>query len=560
MNRRSPAPVEIAVDAGESLGILPRIWSYVGCDECNYLYVPEGRELLAKLGALGGPVHVRTHHLFCTGSCHGAPKWGSTNVYREAEDGAPIYDWRIVDLIFDAILDNGCRPFVELGFMPRDLADPACYRKADEDWALGLYRRAGWACPPRDYRRWHELVTRTVRHCLERYGAAEVERWYWELWNEPDISYWRGTFEEFETLYDFTADAVKAACPRARVGGPSVTNPEAGGKSAEYLGRFLAHVSAGRNRCTGGVGSPLDFVTFHAKGGGYAADPSSRREPPPSVKKLLAAVTCGREIISRFPAFRRLECVLSECDPDGWAAGGAWDNVNLEFRNTEYYASYVACALDKILGLGAAERWDVKALSWAFLFVGERCFEGTRTFSTQGIDKPVLNLFRMYSMLGDRRVAMKSSGARDTPGYQDQWGNGADPDVGGVASRAGSGDLTVFLYSHHDNWDRTDVTDVAVSISRLPFIAGCRVAHYRIDGSHSNAHAEWVRQGRPMYPNAEQYRAIKLRDGLELLEPPRRIAIERGAATLRFSMPARSLSLLVLSPGMTTQATVREKR
>lgn len=535
-----PAPVDVAVDAGESWGMLPRIWSYVGCDECNYLYVPEGRELLAKLGALGGPVYVRAHHLFCTGNGLGSPKWGSTNVYREAADGTPLYDWRFLDLIFDAILENGCRPFVELGFMPRDLADPGCYRAADDDWALNNYRRTGWACPPRDYRRWHELVTRTVGHCIERYGTAEVERWYWELWNEPDLSYWRGTFAEFETLYDFTADAVKSACPRARVGGPSVTNPEPGRKSSEYLERFLAHVSAGRNRCTGGIGSPLDFVTFHAKGGGYAADPSGRREPPPSVGKLLGAVRHGREVISRFPAFRDLECVLSECDPDGWAAGGAWDNVNLAFRNTEYYASWVACAFDRILAFGAAERWDVKALTWAFLFVGERCFEGTRSFSTQGIDKPVLNLFRMYSLLGDRRVALQSTGT---------GGPESDSGLGGVASRTGSGDVTVLLYRHHDDRDRTGETDVVLSVARLPGSSTAwRAKHYRIDGSHSNAHSEWVRQGSPMYPSPEQYRAIKDRDGLELLEPPRSIAVERGAATLRFAMPAHALSLLVLSP------------
>src|SRR5690606_28767738 len=125
------------------------------------------------------------------------------------------------------LLAHGCRPFVELGFMPQDLADPACYDVAQDTWTHQHYRSYGFACPPKDDQKWYALIFELVQHCLERYGAEAVSAWYWELWNEPDLSYyWKGTLEEFLKLYDYTAAAVKAAFPQARIGGPGTTNPD----------------------------------------------------------------------------------------------------------------------------------------------------------------------------------------------------------------------------------------------------------------------------------------------------------------------------------------------
>ena len=549
MNALATTQTTIRVDAGAWVGELAHTWNYIGYDEINYTYVPEGKELLAKFRDLQEkPYYVRTHHLFCTGNCHAAPKWGSTNVYLEDEHGAPIYNWTFVDLAFDTLLQYGCKPFVELGFMPQDLVDPEHYRAVQDTWNTQTYRSVGWACPPRDYTRWHDLVHALVRHCIERYGEDEIRSWYWELWNEPDIFYWRGTFEEFCTLYDYTAAAVKAACPAARVGGPGTTNPAPGSRAAGYLDAFLRHCAEGRNSVTGERGTPLDFVSFHVKGGGYRADPLHRRQPPPSVKQILRDVAEGHAIISRYPPYAQLECVLSEIDPDGWAAGGAWDNANLNFRNTEYYASFVAAAFDKVRRFAAHAGWDVRLLTWAFMFVGERCFEGTRTFSTQGIDKAILNLFRMYARVGTREVLLESSDARDPLRYTDMHGFGEEPDVSGFAGLSGAKSLEILVYRHHDDWDRRGERTVALEVVNLPFDAGAlTLRHYRIDAEHSNAYAEWVRQGRPMYPAPGQRAAIKAREGLELLEAPRAVTPEGGALRLSFAMPAHAVSLLVLS-------------
>jgi xylan 1,4-beta-xylosidase len=546
-----PKPAKIRVDAGVWLGQLAHNWNYIGYDEINYTYAPEGQELLAKFMKLQEkPYYIRAHHLFCTGNCHATYKWGSTNAYLEDDAGRPIYDWTFVDLVFDTILKYNCKPFVELGFMPQDLADTERYNPAKEDSFLRNYRTYGWACPPKDYQKWYDLVFNLVRHCMERYGLAEIDSWYWELWNEPDLDYyWKGSIEEFNKLYDYTVAAVKAAYPRARVGGPATTNPRPDGKSGVFLDAFLDHCASGMNHHSGQKGAALDFTSFHVKGGGYRPDPKHRKQPPPSIKRILADVAAGRTIINKYPEFRNLECVLSEIDPDGWAAGGAWDNINLNFRNTEYYASYVAAAFDKVSKFAKREGWDLRLLSWAFMFVGERCFEGTRTFSTQGIDKAILNLFRMYARMGAQELLFESAGAKDPLAYADMWGNGEAPDIAGFATLSGSKSLEVLIYNHHDDWDLRGDQAIELEIGNLPFADDqLLVTHYRIDHSHSNAYAEWLRQGKPIYPAAGQRAAIQSRDGLELLEPPRRLKPGAGSLKLNFSMPVHSVSLLSIAP------------
>src|ERR671932_561597 len=543
--------VAVRVDAGQWLGELPHHWTYIGYDEINYTYTPEGQELLAKFMALEEqPYYIRVHHLLCTGNCHAFYKWGSTNAYLEDETGTPIYDWTIVDLVFDTILQHRCKPFVELGFMPQDLADPERYDRAHDTWTMQQYRTYGWACPPKDYQKWYDLIYKLVRHCLERYGAAEIRSWYWELWNEPDLDYyWKGSIAEFTKLYDFTAAAVKAACPDARVGGPGTTNPVPGRRSAEFLDAFLDHCTHGTNALSGRIGTELDFVSFHVKGGGYAADPKQRQQPPPSVQRVLRDIQAGHAIISKYLTLKDHECVLSEIDPDGWAAGGAWDNANLNFRNTEYYPSFVTSAFDKAGRYARQHQWDLKCLTWAFLFVGERCFEGTRVFSTQGIDKPILNLFRMYAKLGRQELLFESTGTQDPLSYDDRWGRGTPPEISGFATLTGNQSVEVLIYNHHDDWNEQGEYAVDLAVENLPFEAQELVLrHYRIDRSHSNAYPEWVRQGKPMYPAPGQQAAIQARAGLELVEPPRRLTLTAGKVQVTFTLPVHSISLLVLAP------------
>ena len=211
-------PVTIRVDAADSLGRFKPIIAYFGYDEPNYTYMKNGSKLAGELAASSDvPVYFRTHFLLTTGD--GTPnfKWGSTNAYREDADGKPVYNWTISDRIFETYLRAGAKPFVEIGFMPEALSSkPEPYRPTWSPGARFDQYYTGWSYPPKDYSKWAELIHQWVRHAVERYGRSEVESWYWEVWNEPDISYWHGSPEEYDKLYDYTAGAVKRALPAAK--------------------------------------------------------------------------------------------------------------------------------------------------------------------------------------------------------------------------------------------------------------------------------------------------------------------------------------------------------
>ena len=219
----------LRVDCSAWQGELPRIWTSIGYDEINWTYTPRGKALLRTLKDLAErPYVVRNHNFLTSGNGLSWPAWGATNVYHEMPDGSPRYHWAILDQVLDAYTGVGFRPLIELGFMPRDLA---AVDSGASDWQRDLgvesYETGGlWKHPPRDYAAWSELVYQLVRHCVERYGAAEVGGWYFEVWNEPDIPhYWLGTVDEYCTLYDHAVAGAARALPGVHIGGPASTSP-----------------------------------------------------------------------------------------------------------------------------------------------------------------------------------------------------------------------------------------------------------------------------------------------------------------------------------------------
>jgi xylan 1,4-beta-xylosidase len=207
----------INVDLSKPIAPMKPVWVWFGYDEPNYTYMKDGKKLLTEIAALSPtPVYVRAHSLLVTGNGIPALKWGSTNAYTEDANGNPVYNWHIIDSIFDTYVKRGMRPLAQIGFMPEAMStNPAPYKhkwKPGEPYTNIL---TGWAYPPKDYSKWAELIYQWVKHTVTRYGKKEVESWWWELWNEPN-GYWKGTQAEFFKLYDYTADAVKRALPTAK--------------------------------------------------------------------------------------------------------------------------------------------------------------------------------------------------------------------------------------------------------------------------------------------------------------------------------------------------------
>ncbi len=518
---------------------LRRIWRYVGYDEVNYTYTPNGRELLGKLGQMsGGPYFIRAHYLLCSGDGAGRPKWGSTNVYTEDAQGNPIYSMDILDRVLDTILEAGCVPFVELGFMPEALTTAPAGTPYD------TLLDGGWRYPPKDYAKWQALVQAVAEHCLHRYGLREVGRWYWELWNEPDIFYWAGTIEEYCRLYDYTVAALESAHPALHVGGPATTNPYSA-KAGEYLRAFLEHCVHGVNAVTGERGTRLDFISFHTKGGGYRRDVAAAKQTP-TIHALVRNVVVGLEIAGRFPELAGREVILTECDPDGMAAYGRHDNANLQFRNTEYYASYVASAVCQMSDLVGPSGLRVDGLlTWAFQFENREYFEGLRTLSTNGIDKPVLGVFKMLAKLGGLRLRANIENDRPISAGPD---SSTDlPRVSALAAIDEDGRIQVLLASHHDDWDVHTRSLARVELTGLEPGCAYRVQRYLLDASHSNTCTAWLGMGAPQQPTADELRALRRAAEIACVEENNTVVLD-GRAAIDAPLDTHSVCLLILSP------------
>ena len=544
LRAQSKAPtseaVTIRVHTDQPYGKLPPIWNFWGYDEPNYTYAANGKKLLRELAALTPePVYIRTHNLLTTGDGTAALKWGSTNVYTEDSSGKPVYSWEILDRIFDAYRDAGVKPLVEIGFMPQALSThPEPYRHAFPKGTIFT----GWAYPPKDYAKWAELVFQFTRHLRERYGETEVKTWLWEVWNEPDIDYWKGTPEEFFKLYDFSVDAVLRALPEARVGGPDSTGPGSP-KSVAFLRAFLEHCAHGKNFVTGATGTRLDFVSFHPKG----APKWLGDHVQMGMARQLTAIQTGFQIVASFPEWNNTPIILGESDPEGCAACSAQDNPQNGYRNGPLYASYTAETLYSIYALAKREGVNFRAeVNWSFEFEDQPYFAGYREMASNGLDKPVLNAFHMFGMLGNDRVRAESSGALATDQIVSAGVRGK-PDVNAIAARR-EHEVEILAWNYHDDDLAAPDTEVELLVQGLP--AGTRAAlseHFRVDAEHSNSFSAWQAMGSPQNPSASQYRQLESAGQLQLLESPAWIPVDGNAVGLRFALPRQGMSLLRLA-------------
>ena len=530
-----PFPVTIRVDAAKPKGELKPVWRFFGADEPNYATMKDGRKLLGELGELKPKqVFFRTHNLLCTGDGTPALKWGSTNAYTEDAQGNPIYDWTIVDRIFDTYLARGVRPFAQIGFMPQALSTkPEPYQ---HEWRPGYaYGKiiTGWAYPPKDYDKWRELVYQWVKHCVERYGAAEVEQWYWEVWNEPNGDYWKGIPEDFYKLHDYAIDGVRRALPKAKVGGPHTA-----GSGGTFMDGFLKHVVSGKNYATGQIGTPTDFLGFHAKGRPVFVDGHVRM----GMDSQLKAIDNGFKKIAAVPELKSKPIVLGESDPEGCAA---CQGAHLGYRNGTMYSSYTAASFARKHML--ADKHGVNyegALTWAFEFEDQPYFAGFRALASNGLDLPVLNVFRMLSKMGGQRLVTESSS--EVPLEKIVASSVREhPDVAAFASVEPQ-KLYVMVWHYHDDDIAGPEAKVELALASLSAEAkSARLTHYRIDEHHSNSYAEWRRLGSPIAPNEKQYAQMEAAGKLATLGESTPVQLSAGSTTLTFTLPRQGVSLLV---------------
>ncbi len=224
----------IDVDVNQVKGPLNRMFNEcVGAGRANEGLRADWQQQLAYVKKECGFRYIRMHGLLTDDMA----------VYKEDRDGNPQYSYMYVDALFDYLQSIGMKPFVELSFMPAALASG--------DRTIFWWK--GNVTPPKDYDKWADLIRNLTQHWTERYGADEVKTWYFEVWNEPNLSpgFWTGTQEDYFKLYAYAAKAVKSVNPAYRVGGPAT----AGAAWEPELIDFCKKNDV-----------PLDFISTHAYG------------------------------------------------------------------------------------------------------------------------------------------------------------------------------------------------------------------------------------------------------------------------------------------------------
>jgi len=323
--------------------------------------------------------------------------------------------------------------------------------------------------------------------------------------------------------------------PRAVLGGPHTAG------TPEFLRRFLAHCADGKNHVSGQTGTRLDYIGFHAKGG-VALDEGHVRM---NLGNQLRIHRRGFGIVADFPKYRSTPIIIGEADPDGCAGCPSSQFPERAYRNVPAYGAYEVATMKYSLDLARRQGVNLQGVvTWAFMFDGQRYFEGFRTLATNGIHKPVLNAFKMLGQLTGDEVPVVSEGALGldeilSRGVRDR------PDINGMAV-ADDRRVKILLWNYHDALIETEPAAIRLGVTLPPACKAVRLMHYRIDDTHSNAHTKWLELGRPQNPSPQMLDQLRAAMQLQTLEPPRRVEVANGNIVLDFELPRFALSLVIL--------------
>ncbi|MFF0775548.1 beta-xylosidase [Nonomuraea wenchangensis] len=392
--------------------VLPHVWSRcVGAGRANEALRADWQRQFAEAVAAAGFRYVRFHGIFHDDMFVYRERYGG-GFGEDAALAAPVYTFSYVDKVFDFILECGARPFVELGFMPRDLATVT----------ETLFWWGAHCSPPKDAARWVELVTRSIEHWIDRYGLDEVREWRFEVWNEPNLvpHFWTGTKTEYFELYEQTVRAIKKIDPALRVGGPATSvfvpddryKGETEDRSAMLATATAADVDALDwspvwiedfiSWCAERE-LPIDFISTHTYPTDYAFGADGE------------AVQITRYADATFDDLTLLgELVKDSAYPDAEIHVTEWStspSARDFIHDTLFAATYITRSYLKCATLADSISY------WAFTDVFEEGGAGIGPFhggfglvNEAGIHKPAFHAFTMLGRLGDRLLLATPDG------------------------------------------------------------------------------------------------------------------------------------------------------
>ena len=300
---------------------------------------------------------------------------------------------------------------------------------------------------------------------------------------------------------------------------------------------------SGKNYATGKTGSPLDYISFHAKGRPKFIENRVQM----GSEFQMSDFDHGFAIVASFPTLKRLPIIIGESDPEGCAACSVRFHPQNGYRNGTMYSSYTAATFARKHELAAKHGVNFEgAVTWAFEFEGQPYFDGFRDLATNGIDKPVLNVFRMFGMMSGQRLPVQSSGA---VALADMIKSGikGQADINAFASRAERA-IHVMAWNYHDDDLPVAPAQVRTAVTGIPLTARrVQVRHFRIDESHSNSYSMWKAMGSPQQPTPAQYAQLEAAGQLQLLGSPAWCTPAQGALNLDFALPRQGVSLVEIS-------------
>jgi xylan 1,4-beta-xylosidase len=468
----------IEIDANAASHPLPHFWERMfGSGRAILSLREDYRNDLRAVKRITGFEYIRFHAIF----------HDEAGVYDEDASGKPVYNFSYVDEIYDGLLQNKVRPFVELSFMPKKLT-------SDPNAVHAFWYKQNVA-PPKDWEKWEQLIETFTRHVVQRYGEEEVAQWYFEVWNEPNIDFWVGDPKDttYFELYDHAARAVKRVSPRLRIGGPATAQ-------AAWADRFLAHCKE--------KNVPADFVSAHVYGNDKAEDVFGTHEQISRNQMVCRALEKVHDQIAS-SAYPKMPLIWTEYNAD-------YSN-HTEVTDSAYMGPFLADTIRQCDGLTEMMSY------WAFSDVFEEqgvvkvpFYGGFGLLAERNIPKPAFNDFALLHRLGDRRVEVSSDSA--------------------LVTRRKDGSLVIAVWNLFLPEEAGMARTVMLHFKQPVAAGSVRVTI--VDKEHGSPLPAYEKMGRPESPTTAQIAELRRAAALPRAEVR---AVKNGAVTLTLQPHALAL-------------------
>jgi xylan 1,4-beta-xylosidase len=473
------APTEtIEVDPSAPSHAFPHFWEQMFGSGRAILSLRDAyRQDLREVKQATGFQYIRFHGIFDD----------ETGLYSEDANGNPIYNFSYIDQIYDGLLANGVRPFVEMSFMPKKLA-------AEQKLHVFWYHPN--VSPPKDWDKWSDFVTHFAQHLVDRYGIDEVSQWYFEVWNEPNLDFWAGDPKQatYYQLYDVTARALKRVSPRLRVGGPATAQ-------AAWVDSFIKHCAENH--------VPVDFVSTHVYANDTAQNVFGTDESIPRTQMVCRA---ARKVHDEVAASAEPNL------PIIWSEYNATYKSETDVTDSTFMGPWLADTIRQCDGLtDMMSYWTFSDVFEEQGVVKKPFYGGFGLIAEDDLPKPSYNAFKVLHLLGDQRIEESSDSA--------------------LVTRRSDGTLVMAVWNLVLPEEKGEAKTITIDVKGMKGKERALVS--RVDSTHGSLLAADEAMGQPAYPTQKQIEELRRAAML----PPATVEYFRNGK-LTLSLPADGLALV----------------